>query len=197
MKILNKTKLHITLGEHINESGEKIVLEEPDNPAEIMAGDVKFKEKTAVITDESADKLNLAGFGSDFGFILFSPGNRREETIISRLQHRIILVGAGNFTKNLHYAVKNCKIRNFSAKKIFEESPREICDAVMENARQYENLCLIIDISVINQLGLSARELVYFLQRLKLLKNFRALVILVEEQRDEKELITKILTESS
>lgn len=94
----------------------------------------------------------------------------------------IILVGARNiWSEEKEFLSKN-KIQAVGMKQISED--REgICDMIMEKVRE-EGFYISIDIDVLDPAfapgtgylepgGLSSRELIYFLQRLTLLKNFR------------------------
>ena len=74
-------------------------------------------------------------------------------------------------------------IRYFTAKEMFGNS-EDICDSVMEMSRDFDGLYVSIDIDAVDPAfapgtgyiepaGLSSRELIYFIQRLRKLKNFR------------------------
>ncbi len=96
----------------------------------------------------------------------------------------IILIGTRKWSSDEIEFLKKHNIRVFSMRQIFETGVKEICDTVMENSRQWSNLYISIDIDVVDPAyapgtscieagGLSSRELIYFVQRLKLLKNFK------------------------
>lgn len=106
----------------------------------------------------------------------------------------MILVGLRNFSsKELSFLIEN-KIKFFEMKKLFNNR-EDICDSIMEIARSFENLYVSVDIDVVDPAfapgtgclepaGLSSRELIYFIQRLKLLKNLK-MVDLVEVNPDK------------
>ncbi len=93
----------------------------------------------------------------------------------------IILVGLRNYHEKEIKFLKENKIKFFTMKQIYENI-QDTCDLVMEISRQFDRLYLSIDIDVIDPAfapgvgypepgGLTSRELIYFIQRLKLLKN--------------------------
>lgn len=101
----------------------------------------------------------------------------------------IILLGTRSWSSKEYEFIKKNNIMFFSMKHIFEIGIKEICDTVMENSRQWPNLYISIDIDVVDPAyapgtgcieagGLSSRELIYFVQRLKLLKNLKMIDIM-------------------
>ncbi len=90
---------------------------------------------------------------------------------------RMIFVGTRN---NL----RDTKVKQYSMHAIMQEGIQDICDAVMEASKDYPALYISVDLGVLDPAfapgvsvehgGLSARELLYFLHRLRLLKNFSA-----------------------
>ena len=84
--------------------------------------------------------------------------------------------------------IKQQKINYFSMKKIFEFGIDEATDTIMELAREFSALYISIDISCVDPAfaactikhdsgGLTSRELIYMIQRLKLLKNLKVVDI--------------------
>lgn len=126
-------------------------------------------------------------------------------------KENVILVGIRNMHKNEIEFLRENKINFFTMKHIFEEGVKEICDSVMEFARRFDNLYLSLDIDVADPAfapgtgylengGLTARELIYFIQRLKLLKNLKAVdIVEVNPQKDfnniTSRLAAKLITE--
>ncbi len=95
---------------------------------------------------------------------------------------KIILVGTRASCMEEENFLRLQKINLFTCKEIFGNI-EEACNNVMEEARKFDALYIGIDIDVVDPsaapgtgyiepAGLSARELLYFLQRLRLLKNF-------------------------
>jgi len=111
-------------------------------------------------------------------------------------KENIVLVGIRSFhKKEIAYLIEN-KIKYFDMKKIFELGVKETCDLIMENVRNFERLYLSIDIDVVDPGfapgvgfsepgGLSSREMIYFVQRLKLLKNLKKVdIVEVNMEKD-------------
>lgn len=126
-------------------------------------------------------------------------------------KENIILVGLRNWKKEEFNFIKDNKIRFFEMKKIIEFGKKEIIETIMETARNFEALYVSIDLDVLDPCfapavnvyepgGLSSRDLLFFLYRLKKLKNLKALDI--TELKPEKDvnnltakLAAKIITE--
>ena len=97
---------------------------------------------------------------------------------------KIVLVGVRNWSKNEKEFLQENNIRCFNMKQIFEYGVKNVCESVMEIVQGFEKLYLSIDIDVVDPAyapgtgylesgGLTSRELLYFLQRLKQVKNLR------------------------
>lgn len=95
----------------------------------------------------------------------------------------IILVGIRNPDMKEVQVMKDCKIKYFTCRQLFNNL-EDHCDAIMESAKSFSDLYISIDIDTldpafapgtgyIEPAGLSTRELIYLLQRIKLLKNVR------------------------
>ena len=105
-----------------------------------------------------------------------------EDKIIDR--DKIVLVGIRNWSKNEKEFLQENKIKCFNMKQIFEYGAKNVCESVMEIVQSFDKLYLSIDIDVVDPAnapgtgylesgGLTSRELLYFLQRLKQVKNLR------------------------
>src|SRR3989344_7792319 len=95
----------------------------------------------------------------------------------------IILIGIRNSDMKEISFLKDYKIKYFSMRSLFNNLQNS-CDAIMELARSFSDLYISIDVDVLDPAfapgtgylepgGLSTRELLYLLQRIKLLKNIR------------------------
>lgn len=100
-------------------------------------------------------------------------------------KENIILVGIRSWSKEEYHFLKQHQIKYFSMKEITQEGLYESSEALMSIAKNFSHLYLSIDIDVLDPAfapgtgypepgGLTTRELLYFLQRLKKLKNFKA-----------------------
>ena len=113
-------------------------------------------------------------------------------------KENVVLIGVRNFSKNELNFIKDNKIRIISMDKIIENGIKETAEDVMELALGFSDLYLSIDVDVLDPAfapgtgymepgGLSMRELLYFLLRIKKMRNLRR-VDLVEINEDEKTL---------
>jgi len=96
----------------------------------------------------------------------------------------IILIGIRNWHSEEMDFLKKNKIKFFNMKEVSREGISDVCDRVMSYAKEFGGLYISVDIDAVDPAfapatgyiepgGLTSRELIYFLQRLKLLKNFR------------------------
>ncbi|MBI2576939.1 arginase family protein [Candidatus Woesearchaeota archaeon] len=103
---------------------------------------------------------------------IISPGN-------------IILVGIRNSFRDELRFLRQHHISWFSMTEIFNEGIQEISEALMAKAKGFGSLYISVDIDALDPAfapgtgyqepgGLATRELLFFLQRLKKLKNFKA-----------------------
>ena len=116
----------------------------------------------------------------------------------------IIIVGTRATAKEELDFIKKQGIKNFPMKEIAADGVQSVCDAVMAAAREFGALYISVDIDAVDPAfapgtgyiepgGLTSRELLYFLQRLKLLKNFKAMdVVEVNPPKDVNEMTSKL-----
>jgi arginase family enzyme len=136
-----------------------------------------FNDSCLVVFDSHADCMNnfQPPTHEDWLRVLIEQGIKPEN---------IILVGLRNTHPiELRYLASK-KINYFSMKEL-ATNMQECCDGIMELARKFNALYLSIDIDIVDPAfapatgyiepaGLTSRELIYFLQRIKLLKNLKA-----------------------
>lgn len=95
----------------------------------------------------------------------------------------IVIVGVRNIWPEEREFLNKNKIQVIGMRQV-HESKEDICDIIMEKARQGDGFYVSIDIDVVDPAyapgtgylepgGMSSRELIYFLQRLTLLSNFK------------------------
>ena len=114
-----------------------------------------------------------------------------EDLLLALVKERIIrpenilLVGVRSFTRDELLFLREHRIKQYPMKEIAAEGIGEICDAVMGAAKDFGALYLSVDMDAVDPAfapgvavpepgGLTGRELLYFVQRLRLLKNLRA-----------------------
>jgi agmatinase len=106
--------------------------------------------------------------------------NLIEQKILDK--NNLILVGIRNMNKEQKKFIDDNRIKNYSMKEISFEGLHEVADSVMSVARQWSKAYISINIDVLDPAfapgtnkpvpgGMSTRELVYFIQRLKMLRN--------------------------
>ena len=114
--------------------------------------------------------------------------------------NNLIIIGTRKYWKNELNYIKEKNIRLVTSKQIFENNIQDICDTVMETFRKFEELYISIDIDVLNPdiapgthytepNGLQLNQLLYFVRRLKILKNIKK-IDLVEVNPDIENKIT-------
>ena len=116
--------------------------------------------------------------------------------------NNLIIIGTRKIWKNELNYIKEKNIRVITPKHLLEVEIEDICDTIMENFRNFDELYISIDIDVLDPStapgthytepnGLQLSRLLYFIRRLKLLKNIKK-IDLVEVNPDiEKNLTIK------
>ena len=100
-------------------------------------------------------------------------------------KENIILIGTRSWTKEEIDFIKKNKIKHFAMKEIAREGIHEISESLMTVAKNFSDLYISIDIDVLDPVfapgtdytepgGLTTRELLFFLHRLKRLQNLKA-----------------------
>lgn len=124
-----------------------------------------------------------------------------EEGIVRK--ENVILVGTRTCDKEEAAFLKANKIQNYSMKSITLEGKEDVCDAIMSIAKNFGALYVSVDIDAldpafapgtgyIEPAGLTSRELFYFLQRIKLLKNLKgADIVEINPSKDVNKLTVK------
>lgn len=138
----------------------------------ILKSFVQFHQNTGiVIFDAHPDCLGLG----DLVPALINQNIIRRENVV--------LVGLRNWTREELSFLQQNKIKYFTMQEIGVEGKFEVSESVMSIARRFDSLYISIDADVLDPAfvlvntpepgGLSVRELLFFLHRLKRLKNFR------------------------
>lgn len=115
----------------------------------------------------------------------------------------IILAGLRNIHNIEKEFLKKNKLNCFMQKQLFENL-QDSCDAIMEIARKFDALYLSIDIDAVDPAfapatgyaepaGLSSREIVYMIQRIKMLKNLKAAdIVEVNPEKDVNNITSRL-----
>lgn len=114
---------------------------------------------------------------------------------------RVVLVGLRNGSIAEHNYLKGKRLKIFSMAELAREGVQESCDAVMAAARAWPSFYLSIDIDVVDPAfapgtgyrevgGLTSRELLYFVSRLRLIKTLGMADIVEVNPRLDRENLT-------
>ncbi|MFH1505573.1 MAG: arginase family protein [archaeon] len=119
-------------------------------------------------------------------------------------KENVILVGTRNMHANESGFIKKNKLKVFSMKEISFEGVRDVCDAVMSVAKEFGALYLSLDIDSLDPAfapgightepgGLTTRELLYFVHRIKKLKNLKmADIVEINPKKDLNDMTSKV-----
>ncbi|MBW2975126.1 arginase family protein [Candidatus Woesearchaeota archaeon] len=119
-------------------------------------------------------------------------------------KENIILIGTRNWDKNEIEFIQKNKIKYFPMKEIISEGIHEISESFMAIAKNFKDLYVSIDIDVLDPAfapgtgyiepgGLTTRQLLFFLHRLKKLKNIRAYdIVEVNPAKDVNDMTSKV-----
>lgn len=125
-----------------------------------------------------------------------------EENIVK--SENVVLAGIRNADPEELNFSRNSKINAFSMHEISMEGKEQVCDAVMANAKDFDGLFISIDIDVLDPAfspatgypepgGMSTRELLYFIHRLKMLKNIKAFdIVEINPDKDINDLTVNV-----
>jgi formiminoglutamase len=157
-------------------------------PAIIIGGDhsltyssfkafaAKYKNPGLIVFDAHLDCENT-----------FSPPTHEdylrvliEEDIVKK--ENVIVIGVRNMHSNESEFAKKSKLKIFSMRELSNDGKAEVSDAFMSVAKTFDGLYVSVDIDVLDPAfapgtgyaepgGMTTRELLYFIQRLKNLKN--------------------------
>ncbi len=149
----------------------------------------KFKNPGLVVFDSHPDVFEIDGKISHEDWIkhLIDENVLREENVI--------VIGLRNCDWSELEYYKEKKVKYFMMKEVFENR-ENVCDVVMEKAREFDGFYLSVDIDVLDPScapgtgylepgGMQTRELLYFLSRLRLLRNLKRVdVVEVNPDKD-------------
>jgi agmatinase len=119
-------------------------------------------------------------------------------------KENIILVGTRNWDKNEIDFIQKNKIKYFPMKEIMKDGIHEVSESIMSIAKKFSALYVSIDIDVLDPAfapgtgymepgGLSTRELLFFLHRLKRMNNLKAYdVVEINPSKDINDITSKV-----
>lgn len=116
----------------------------------------------------------------------------------------IILVGLRNWHKNEYEFLKKNRIKYFPMKNLTQENLHDVTDSIMYSAKKFSSLYISIDIDVIDPAfapgtgypepaGLTPRQFLYILHRIKNLKNIKIIdIVEVNPKKDTNNITSKL-----
>lgn len=101
----------------------------------------------------------------------------------------LLFSGAKEYPCDVCVGLKVEGVQNFPLNLIEAENISTFCDSLMEFCQRFQKLDVLVDLSVLDKAfyekgivgGLSSRELLYVLRRLKMMRNFGGLMVAGEE----------------
>ena len=85
----------------------------------------------------------------------------------------------------------NC-VKFYPLKEISIDGKDEVCDAIMSVCKDSSRFHIHIDESIINSTGLTTRELIYFIQRIRLLKAVKSISLNIKDVNLSLKLISEL-----
>jgi len=138
----------------------------------------KYENPGLIVFDAHADCMQPMESVSHEEYLraLIESNNLKSENVL--------IVGLRNWHKEEYYFLKERKIKFYTPSEISKEGMHDVCDAVMSVAKNFGALYISIDIDALDPAfapgtgylepgGMSSRDLLYFLERLMLLRNFK------------------------
>jgi len=142
---------------------------------------------------------------------LMPPENLDHETYLRKLiedgfvkKENVLIIGVRSWDPEEYKYSKQNNIKLYPMKNISMEGISNICDAVMSVAKEWDALYLSIDIDAVDPAfapgtgypepaGLTSRELLYMIHRIKLLKNLKAIdIVEVNPEKDINNMTSKL-----
>ncbi|MBI4447817.1 arginase family protein [Candidatus Woesearchaeota archaeon] len=156
-----------------------------------------FKNPGLLIFDAHPDCVNNFHPPSheDFVKVLIEDGNLKPENIV--------IFGLRNWHDKEYRFLKENRIKFFTMQQIFNNI-EQVCDTVMEFSRVFDGLYFSIDIDVVDPAfapgtgyaepgGLTSREMIYLIHRIKMLNNLKAVdIVEVDPEKDVNGITSKL-----
>ncbi len=163
-----------------------------------MAFSEKYQNSGLIVFDAHADATTHTDIPTheDLLSSLISKGYLDPE--------KVIIIGLRNVWKDEEDFLNEYKIKRYTMKNLSYENLHEIADTVMETARNFDSLYISFDIDAVDPAfapgtaylepaGLSAREVIYFIHRLKNLPNIKAIdLVEVNPEKDIQDMTSKL-----
>jgi arginase family enzyme len=182
----------------VNEQGRPFVDDDEDSLPVLVLFDSFLELKNAITPETILTVFSATPLFEEEGCIR----SLLNKSVIKPDQ--LVYVGLRKMTKGEMILLHQRNIRTFSMSEIAFTSHQEVCDAAMHVSRQRNGLVVLLDLSVLDPAflpgsppgGMTSRELIYFLQRFRLVKNLKEVIITGCETAPA-ELLAKLVVELS
>lgn len=157
----------------------------------------KHKNPGLIVFDAHPDMVNDSTMThEDYLSALINDGHLKKENVV--------LCAIRNWDKLESDFIEEHKIKLFTMSHIQEIGIESACDAIMEFAKHFDALYLSFDIDAIDPAfapgtgyiepaGLTSREFIYFVQRLRMMKNLKFIdIVEVNPKKDVNNMTTKL-----
>ncbi|MBI4140285.1 hypothetical protein HY485_00450 [Candidatus Woesearchaeota archaeon] len=152
--------------QHFNESGSKVTFE----PATSVIDD---KESFAAFVSETeAAELCKKIKG---GIIVFDAHPKLFIRLAENNVKNTLLVGVQHWTYGEYLFLRTNNLYFYPLREISIDGKADVCDAVMSAVKDADRLHVHINESVMDETGMSARDLLYFIHRIRLLKSIKSI----------------------
>ena len=188
----------------LNESGSSVSLEIEDLNSDHISQELASGRRCAVLLgddDSIAEILDLCAGLGNCAVIVFDSNLAAKESLFPCLLQAIkqggiqkeAVVYAGSHSYDLlgYNFFRENRLKNYAMKEISVEGVQEVSDNILAATNKYAHAAVFIHERVAGGAGLTRRELIYFVQRIALLRNLRLLCL----QSRESSLAIKLCSE--
>ena len=155
-------------------------------------------DKTIVLGTNHAITLKSFKACTEAGIVIFDDCPGYSDYLPALVEQgvlkstNILMVGLRKYAAKEYHFLREKKIKIYPLNELMSEGILDVSDSVMSAAREFKTLYISISLNVLDPSfasgsepgGLSTRELLFFLQRMKKLKNFKiADIVNITEER--------------
>ena len=166
--------------EHFNESGSKVTFEP-------STGSIDDKESFAAFVNEQ-DAVELCK--KIRTVIIFDASPKLFIRLVENNVKNTLLVGVHHWTEGEYLFLRTNNLYFYPMRELNAEK-EDSCDAIMAAVKDADRLHVHINETVLDETGMTARDLLYFLHRIRLLKSIKS----ISFHGNNHALAVKIMTE--
>ena len=174
MHLYNAPKEIVDLlkNEYFNESCSTITIE----PVECVI-DVKHPFSAFINDETTIILLAKEVLKSDAKLVIFDANPMLTIRLVENGLNKdsILLVGIQNWSQGEYSFLRQNNIKFYPLKEISIDGAADVCDAIMSVCKDSPRLHVNVNESVLNSSGLTARELLYFIHRIRVLKSLKSM----------------------